>query len=122
MVKMVGRSRGGRRRIDYPIFKAALTDTLSLLTKCNIQLLEKQALYCMVYNTYYKESGHKMHNHNDYPTDRLVNLVTENLLNAGGWKTVSRKMALKFPDGQLVIIDNKIQKKDVRYIERIEGE
>lgn len=121
MVKM-GRSRGGRKRIDYPIFRAALTDTLSLLTKSGVELLEKQALYCMVYNTYYKESGHKMHNHNSDPTDRLTNLVTENLLNAGGWKTVKRRRLRTFLDGQLVTVDNKIQQKDVRCITRIEGE
>ena len=118
----MGKSRGSRKPIDYSIFKSALTETLSLLTKGGVELLEKQALYCMVYNTYYEESGHRMHNHNYYPTDRLANLVTENLLNAGGWKTVTRKRPLKFPDGQLVIIDNRIQKKDVRCITRIEGE
>lgn len=83
--------RGASKSLDWKSLNIAFDEVINTL---KVKEIRKFDFYVMVYNRYFKLSGHKMHtyNCNTSPVHRIRNCITSKQLKNRGWKTGKRKM------------------------------
>ena len=83
--------RGASRSLDWESLNIAFDEVINTL---EVKEISKFDFFVLVYNKYFKLSGHKMHlyNCNSAPVSRIRNCITSKQLKNHGWRTGRRRM------------------------------
>lgn len=83
--------RGASKSLDWESLNMAFDEVINTL---KVKEIRKFDFFVMVYNRYFKLSGHKMHIHNcnSSPVHRIRNCITNKQFKSHGWKTGKRKI------------------------------